>query len=177
MAITLKENMDTRKMKQRESELIKITFTELSKIKNLHILAPEIKERLGVFSFYLDHIHHNLFTTLLNDHFGIQVRGGCSCAGTYGHFLLNVDFKMSKEITDKIDAGDLSMKPGWIRLSLHPTMTDDELHYIINAIKETAEMAEEWEKDYCYDNHTNEFSHCTFSKQTKPVYSDWFKLD
>jgi len=177
MAIKLKENMDIVKMKQREAELIELTFTGLSGIKNLHILACDIKERLGVFSFYVDNIHHNLFTTLLNDHFGIQVRGGCSCAGTYGHFLLNVDLKMSKEITDKIDAGDLSMKPGWIRLSLHPTMTNDELHFIIDAIKETVEKAEEWKNDYCYDIHTNEFSHCSFSKQNKPVHSDWFNLE
>jgi hypothetical protein len=83
---------------------------------------------------------------------------------------------MSKEITDKIDAGDLSMKPGWIRLSLHPTMTNDELLFIIDAIKQTTEKAEEWKKDYCYDNHTNEFSHCSY-KQNKPLYSDWFRIE
>ena len=176
LAVTLKENMDTIKIRQRESELIELTFRELSKIRNLHILAPDIRDRLGVFSFYVDDIHHNLITSLLNDHFGIQVRGGCSCAGTYGHFLLKVDFKMSKKITDKIDAGDLSMKPGWIRLSLHPTMTNDELLFITNSIKETVEKADDWKKDYFYDSHTNEFSHINSSEKTNPVYSDWFKL-
>ena len=176
LAIRLKENMGTLKMHLRENELIELTFSELSKIKNLHILAPAIRERLGVFSFYIDNIHHNLFTSLLNDRFGIQVRGGCSCAGTYGHFLLNVDVKMSKEITDRIDAGDLSMKPGWIRLSLHPTMTNDELLYITDSIRQTAEKAEEWKKDYCYDKHTNEFTHCKFTGQPDSGYSDWFKL-
>jgi len=176
LAVSLKEKMDTRKMHLRENELIELTFRELSNINNLHILASDIRDRLGVFSFYVDNIHHNLFTSLLNDHFGIQVRGGCSCAGTYGHYLLNVDIKMSKEITDKIDAGDLSMKPGWIRLSLHPTMTNDELLFITDAIRQTVEKAEAWKKDYCYDRHTNEFSHCNFSKQNESGYSDWFKL-
>ena len=176
LAIKLKENMDPVKMHERESELIEIVFMELSKIKNLHILASNITDRLGVFSFYVDNIHHNLFTSLLNDYFGIQVRGGCSCAGTYGHFLLNVDMKMSKEITDKIDIGDLSMKPGWIRLSLHPTMTNKELFYITDAIRQTVENAEVWKKDYCYDRHTNEFSHCKKSEKNNPSYSDWFKL-
>jgi selenocysteine lyase/cysteine desulfurase len=175
LAVRLKENMGTEKMHQREAELIELTFRELSEIKNLHILAPEIKDRLGVFSFYIDNIHHNLFTSLLNDHFGIQVRGGCSCAGTYGHFLLNVDFKMSKEITDRIDAGDLSMKPGWIRLSLHPTMTTEELLFITNAIKITVDKADEWKNDYCYDSHTNEFSHIK-SGNSRPVFNDWFNL-
>ena len=154
--------MGTEMIGIRENELIEITFRELSKIRNLHILAGDIKERLGVFSFYVDNIHHNLITILLNDRFGIQLRGGCSCAGTYGHFLLDVDFKLSKEITDRIDAGDLSMKPGWIRLSLHPTMADDELLEIIGAINQTVENIEEWEKDYCYDKHTNEFHHINF---------------
>lgn len=177
LAVKLKEKMDTKKIKLRENELIELTFRELSKIKNLHILAPDIKDRLGVFSFYVDNVHHNLFTSLLNDHFGIQVRGGCSCAGTYGHFLLNVDFKMSKEITDRIDAGDLSMKPGWIRLSLHSTMTNDELLFITDAIKQTTENVEEWKKDYCYNSHTNEFSHCNFPDESKALCSEWFKFD
>jgi selenocysteine lyase/cysteine desulfurase len=147
LAVTIKENMGTDKMRAREKELLEIAFAGLSKIKNLHILASNIRERLGVISFYVDGIHHNLLTSLLNDRFGIQLRGGCSCAGTYGHFLLDVDFKMSKEITDKIDSGDLSMKPGWIRLSLHPTMTDEELLFITDAIRQTAENASEWQKD------------------------------
>lgn len=176
LSISLKEKMGTSNILNREKELINIAFNKLSGINRLHILAPDITERLGVFSFYIDNVHHNLFTTLLNDHFGIQVRGGCSCAGTYGHFLLNVDFKLSKEITDKIDAGDLSMKPGWIRLSLHPTMTNDELLYITEAIKMTIEKADDWRKDYCYDSHTNEFSHCKLSGHNGFPYSEWFKL-
>jgi selenocysteine lyase/cysteine desulfurase len=177
LAVTLKENMSTRKIGERENELTEMAFRELSKIRNLHILAGDIKERLGVFSFYVDNMHHNLITRLLNDRFGIQLRGGCSCAGTYGHFLLNVDFKLSKEITDKIDAGDLSMKPGWIRLSLHPTMTDNELLYITNAIRNTIDNAEEWQKDYCYNSHTNEFNHCNLPDKTYEAHSRWFKLD
>jgi selenocysteine lyase/cysteine desulfurase len=176
LAISLKENMGTSNIQQRENELINITFNELSSIDGLHILAPNIRERLGVFSFYIDNIHHNLFTSLLNDRFGIQVRGGCSCAGTYGHFLLNVGFNLSKEISDKIDAGDLSMKPGWIRLSLHPTMTNDELFYITNAIRQTVEKAEEWGKDYQYDSHTNEFYQFKFPDNNNVKYSQWFKL-
>jgi selenocysteine lyase/cysteine desulfurase len=176
LVVTLKEDMDTKKIHLREVELIELAFRELSKIKHLHILAGETKDRLGVFSFYVDNIHHNLINRLLNDRFGIQLRGGCSCAGTYGHFLLNVDFKLSKEITDKIDAGDLSMKPGWIRLSLHPTMTDHELLFITDAIRQTVDNVEEWKKDYVYDNHTNEFNHCKYSDKNTSSVSDWFKL-
>lgn len=177
LTIILKENMDTRKIYLREKELIELAFNKLSKINNLHILAGNITERLGIFSFFVDNIHHNLITRLLNDKFGIQLRGGCSCAGTYGHFLLNVDFKLSQEITDKIDAGDLSMKPGWIRLSLHPTMTNNELLFILDAIKQTVDNAEEWQKYYCYDKHTNEFIHIKFPVKSSASYSDWFILN
>ena len=163
-------------IRDRESELIEITFRELSVIDGLHILAGNIKERLGVFSFYVENIHHNLLTKLLNDRFGIQVRGGCSCAGTYGHFLLNVDYNMSKEITDKIDTGDLSMKPGWIRLSLHPTMTDDELIYILDAIRQSVKNGKNWGKDYCYNKHTNEFHHFKVSEKEGNEFSRWFTL-
>jgi selenocysteine lyase/cysteine desulfurase len=176
LAVVLKENMGTEMINLRENELIKLTFSELSKIDNLHILAGNIRERLGVFSFYVENIHHNLITILLNDRFGIQVRGGCSCAGTYGHFLLKVGYKLSKEITDKIDSGDLSMKPGWVRLSLHPAMTNEELLFIIDAIRQTVENAGEWKKDYIYDSSTNEF-HYSGYKDNSSKYSNWFSLD
>jgi selenocysteine lyase/cysteine desulfurase len=176
LAIKLKEQMGIAKIKERERELINIAFNELNKIKGLHILAPDIRDRLGVFSFYIDKVHHNLFTILLNDMFGVQVRGGCSCAGTYGHFLLDVDLSMSKEITDKIDSGDLSLKPGWIRLSLHPTMTNEELYYITDAIKQTVTNAAEWGKDYIYDRHTNEFHHCRGGSEIR-LYNSWFNMD
>jgi len=173
LAVTLKEKMGTEKIHQREQELTATAFKGLKKIKSLHILADNITDRLGIFSFYVDNIHHNLVTRILNDRFGIQTRGGCSCAGTYGHYLLNVDFRMSKEITDRIDAGDLSLKPGWIRLSLHPTMTNDELNYILDAIEQVCKNADEWKKDYVYDNHTNEFNHVTFSNK---LSTEWFNL-
>jgi selenocysteine lyase/cysteine desulfurase len=176
LAITLKEQMNPKLIRMREKELIDITFSELSQIKGLHILSGNIKERLGVFSFFIDNVHHNLITKLLNDRFGIQVRGGCSCAGTFGHFLLNVSFRMSKEITDKIDAGDLSMKPGWIRLSLHPTMTNDELFYIIDAIRQISKNAIKWEKDYSYDKKTNEFYHRNHSGKSIEDFTSWFIL-
>lgn len=177
LAVKLKEKMGTEMIRRREQELIDIAFRELSSVGGLHILADNIRDRLGVFSFYIDHTHHNLVTRLLNDRYGIQMRGGCSCAGTYGHFLLNVDFRLSKEITDMIEAGDLSMKPGWIRLSLHPTMTDSELLLIIDAIKQTAKNAKEWGKDYWYDRHTNEFYHNSEKGDDRSVLSKWFEIE
>jgi selenocysteine lyase/cysteine desulfurase len=176
MAIKLKEEMGTEKIHAREQELIDIAFTELRKIKGLHILADNIEDRLGVFSLYIDGIHHNLVVRLLNDRFGIQARGGCSCAGTYGHFLLHVDKKVSQVITDRIEQGDLSLKPGWVRISLHPTMTSQELRFIIDSLKQIVEKAVEWQKDYDYSNKTNEFYHKTFKDLGLPNLNNWFDM-
>ena len=159
LSILLKEQMTTEKILAREEELVDIAFNEFNKIEKIHILANDIKDRLGVISFYVEDIHYNLIVKLLNDRYGIQVRGGCSCAGTYGHYLLHVDPTRSHRITEKISHGDLSEKPGWVRMSLHPTMTNDELYTVTNALKEIIDNIEEWQKDYSYNIHTNEFYH------------------
>ncbi|HOK38905.1 MAG TPA: aminotransferase class V-fold PLP-dependent enzyme [Bacteroidales bacterium] len=159
LCILLKEEMNPQLIMQREIELLEIAFSGLEKIPNLVILAGETKQRLGAISFYINNLHYNLCVKLLSDMYGIQVRGGCACAGTYGHYLLDVTHEKSHLITSKINEGDLSEKPGWVRLSLHPTMTDSELNYIIDALKDIAENHKIYSKDYIYDKHKNEFYH------------------
>jgi selenocysteine lyase/cysteine desulfurase len=177
LAIELKSQMGTAMMRKREHELVKKAFLEFRKIKGVNILADNVENRLGVFSFYLEDVHFNLVVKLLNDKFGIQVRGGCACAGTYGHFLLDVSYEKSKKITDLINHGDLSEKPGWIRASLHPTMTDWELDMLIEGVREISENHKEWRKDYIYDKHTNEFKHKKEIRDKTDLVKPWFKLD
>ena len=159
LCIKLKDKMNVAKILAREEELVKIAFEEFNSIPELHILASNINDRLGILSFYIENVHYNLVVKLLNDRYGIQVRGGCSCAGTYGHYLLHVDPTRSNRITEKISLGDLSEKPGWVRMSLHPTMTNEELYFITNSIKEVIANLEKWEKEYNYEVSTNEFYH------------------
>jgi selenocysteine lyase/cysteine desulfurase len=159
LCIKLKEEMNTEKMQAREQELLKIAFKRLKKIPGLVILADNIEERLGIISFYIENIHYNLVVKLLNDHFGIQTRGGCSCAGTYGHYLLHIGPSLSKKITHKIDMGDLSEKPGWVRLSIHPTTTDSEVNYIVDALEQIVKNIKKWGKDYFYLPNKNIFEH------------------
>ena len=175
LSIKLKEEMGVDNILSREHELLKTAFTRLTKIPTLHILAQESKNRLGIISFYVEDIHYNLMVKLLNDRFGIQMRGGCSCAGTYGHYLLHVDPTRSKKITDKINDGDLSEKPGWIRFSLHPTMTDSELTIIVDAIEEIITNIELWSKEYSYSSKTNEFRHASEEEYSIDI-ANWFKI-
>jgi len=177
LCIELKNDMGVENIEKRENELVKIAFEEFPKIPGLHILADNVQDRLGVISFYIDDLHFNLAVKLLNDKFGIQVRGGCACAGTYGHFLLNVSYDKSKEITDLINSGDLSRKPGWVRLSLHPTMTNKELYFTIDAIKQVQQNHKTWGDDYIYKNTTNEFRHKSEPKDKTVLVQDWFSLN
>lgn len=177
LCIQLKEQIGPDKMVAREHELVAIALPALREIPGVHILADQIEVRLGVISFYSDRVHYNLMVMLLNDRYGIQVRGGCSCAGTYGHYLLHVDPTRSKAITDAIDSGDLSNKPGWVRFSLHPTMTNRELKYIIDAIHEITENVAELEKDYEYSPLTNEYTHKNFDAEGELARIEgWFKI-
>ena len=151
MCCQLKDEMGVDKIHAREEEILEIIWSRLDGIKNLHILAGQHKKRLGVISFYIDGLHYNLGVKMLNDRYGIQTRGGCSCAGTYGHYLLHVTPEQSKEITDLINHGDCSTKPGWIRMSIHPTQTNTEIEFICRAIRNLAENYLEWMKDYSCD--------------------------
>jgi selenocysteine lyase/cysteine desulfurase len=176
LCIKLKEEMTIDKIRAREDDLVKYALDGLKKIPTLHILAGNIEHRLGAISFYVENIHYNLIVKLLNDRFGVQVRGGCSCAGTYGHYLLHVDLNRSKIITDKIDQGDLSEKPGWVRMSIHPTMTHEELKTIVVGITKIAINIDEWSKDYIYDKTKNEYFHKNSDSEELNKIKSWFTV-
>jgi selenocysteine lyase/cysteine desulfurase len=177
LAIELKEKMGVNKILNREEELVALALLELRKIAGIKILADPISHRLSVISFYHEKIHYNLIAKLLSDHYGIQVRGGCVCAGTYGHFLLEVSYDRSHEITQKINRGDLSEKPGWVRLSLHPTMQDEEVHYFMSALKEVTLRVDEWKKDYLYNPKKNEFEHHSRINTEPEWLAEWFDIN
>lgn len=177
LAIRLKEKMSVEKIHKREEQLLEKAFNGLSKIPKLHILSEHVKNRLGVVSFYIEDVHFNLVVKILNDRFGVQVRGGCACAGTYGHFLLGVTPQKSKEISDKITSGDLSEKPGWVRLSLHPTMTDKELDTVILGLEQLVKNYKEWSKEYIYNPKSNEFKHINEAADKCNIIKPWFTIE
>ncbi|WP_276379973.1 aminotransferase class V-fold PLP-dependent enzyme [Flavobacterium sp. H4147] len=175
LAIELKEEMGIENILQREHEIVDYVFSQLEPVENIKILAGQHKDRLGVVSFFIDDLHFNLGVKILNDRFGIQTRGGCSCAGTYGHYLLHVDQETSNKLVNEITIGDLIKKPGWIRMSIHPTTTDEEIAYVCNSIKELAENHQTWALDYSYNKNTNEFIHKNASSFEDELVESWFK--
>ena len=176
MCIRLKEQMGVGNILQREEEMLQIIFRRFSKMKSVEVLEEKFKKRLGVFSFIIKDAHYNLVVKLLNDRFGIQTRGGCSCAGIYGHMLLNVDKLRSYEILNSIRLGNLLCKPGWVRLSIHPTMTNAEINFIMDAIEMTASDFKIWAKDYSYNAQSNEFCFKGFETNEKRRVEDWFDI-
>jgi selenocysteine lyase/cysteine desulfurase len=176
LAIQLKEKMGVDNILKREHEIVNFVFDQLGNIENIKILAAEHQDRLGVISFYINELHFNLGVKMLNDKFGIQTRGGCSCAGTYGHYLLHVDVETSHNLVCQIDQGDLIQKPGWIRMSIHPTTTNEEIQFVCNSIKAVATNHQEWEKEYNYNSKTNEFEHKLTKNTEKEMVKSWFSL-
>ncbi|WP_439132850.1 aminotransferase class V-fold PLP-dependent enzyme [Polaribacter sp.] len=176
LSIQLKEKMGTANIKKREDEINKVVFKTLARLHGVKVLAPNHKERLSIFSFYFEKYHFNLVVKLLNDRFGIQTRGGCSCAGTYGHFLLNVDHETSNKIKGEILQGCNTQKPGWVRLSLHPTITTKELNFICESLQELSKNIDEWSKDYTYDAMKNDYVHKTIKPIEQELVTSWFAV-
>ena len=159
LAIRLKENMGVGNIKARERELMDIAIPRMKQFEGCELLGCENDDlpKIGAISFNIKGLHYNLVVRLLNDRFGIQTRGGWSCASTYGHYLFQLTKEESDALVSRIDSGDFTGKPGWVRISLHPTMTNESLEYCLNAIEEICRNGGEWASDYAYDSSDNEY--------------------
>ncbi|MEL6654449.1 MAG: aminotransferase class V-fold PLP-dependent enzyme, partial [Bacteroidota bacterium] len=177
LAMRLKDQMGVDNILAREHEIMDQLWDTVDQIPGLHVLASQHRERLGILSFYIDGLHYNLATRLLNDRFGIQVRGGCSCAGTYGHYLLNISQKKSEEMWCEIERGNISIRPGWVRLSVHPTMSNAEVEYLGQALREVALKHRIWAADYRYLPARNEYAHMSQPEDTRGMVHDWLYRD
>lgn len=157
LCIRLKEEMGTRHMLAREHQLTARLLNSLQDIPGVQILGGSDRNRLGIVSFRAGGTHYNLLVKMLSDRFGVQARGGCSCAGPYGHRLLGIDQGSSRQMSRLVEAGQLYAKPGWIRFSLHPVMTDEEVDVLGYAVRTALMNYHEWKNDYAYEMKTNEW--------------------
>lgn len=176
LCLQLKDAMKVEYMSVWKNELCYELLQGLDSIPGVNILEGHNQQRQGIVSFTIHNIHYNLAVQLLNDRFGIQARGGCSCAGPYGHHLLGIGHQQSAYISDTLSLGDQSERPGWIRLSLHPIMTKREIHMIIFAVRSIVENSKEWRMDYTYNNSANIWVHNQDSGQAEAEIKDLFRL-
>jgi selenocysteine lyase/cysteine desulfurase len=136
----------------------------------------EAKKKVPIVPFNIRHrdriLHPKFVTRLLNDLFGIQTRAGCSCAGPYGHYLMNIGHDTSDYYRCLISNADYSgIKPGWVRLNLHYSMTEGEVDYLINAVRFVIDNGYKFLTLYKFNIHTGEWSNLEFD-MPKPVELD-----
>ncbi|MEI6649459.1 MAG: aminotransferase class V-fold PLP-dependent enzyme [Actinomycetes bacterium] len=155
LAFDLKNSIGTKEIERREAELLKRVRFALSKDARIEILGSADAKRLSILSLRIgregQYLHHNFVVALLNDLFGIQARGGCSCAGPYGHRLLGIDQSKSYLFQEVIDQGWEGMKPGWVRINLNYFISEEVSQYISDALLFIAEFGARFLSDYFFD--------------------------
>lgn len=139
LVFQLKDKVGGNEIEKLEHHLIQAAMKRLSADPNIEILGGTDAERISIMSFQIHcagrYLHHGLLVAALNDLFGIQMRGGCSCAGPYGHHLLNLDHEKSNRIVEALAAGNGILKPGWVRLNFNYFLDEETFDYLLSAIE------------------------------------------
>lgn len=161
LAFQLKELIGPERIRALEAHWVRQAIARWRHHPKLHILGDLDAERLGIVSLVIDEgkLHHNLAARLLSDRFGIQTRGGCMCAGSYGHELLGISEARSFEIRCALDQGAEAEKPGWVRISFSPATDEEEFALLLDAVEQLAEHWQEWKADYVLNESTATWRH------------------
>jgi len=175
LVMDLKEKIGTDIIEDIEIKYSKFFVEKLKKIKNVEIIGEISSDRrIPIVSFNINHkdriLHPKFVAKLLNDLFGIQSRAGCSCAGPYGHILLNIDHITSTKYRNLIVKGCEGIKPGWVRMNIHYTLKKEDIIYIVNAIKFISSFGYLFLTKYDFDMKTGEWRHIEF-KDFNPNFS------
>lgn len=130
----------------------------------MQILGNTVADRLSILSFVIrrpggKYLHHNYVVALLSDLFGIQSRGGCSCAGPYGHRLLGIDLDRSHAFENEIARGCEGIKPGWTRMSFNYFISEAVFAYLVAAVDMVAEHGWKLLPEYHFDPTSGLWKH------------------
>jgi selenocysteine lyase/cysteine desulfurase len=165
LAFGVKDRVGSAVIESREHAMLEKTFGRWRVHPGIEILGnQDPSKRIGIVSFNIrdedgQYLHPKFVTTLVNDLFGIQTRAGCSCAGPYGHRLLDIGDEMSQLYRDWINKGYSGIKPGWCRVSFHYAMDELEIDYILDAIEFVAEHGWHFLPLYDFDLCTGVWQH------------------
>jgi selenocysteine lyase/cysteine desulfurase len=163
LVFQLKQAVGPAEIRRREESFIRRAIERWRRHPNLDILGNPELDRLSIVSFVVRrddrYLHHNYVVALLNDLFGIQSRGGCSCAGPYGHRLLGIDLDRSHEFEREISRGREGIKPGWVRVNFNYFISETVFEFILSAVELAA--AEGWRllPDYRFDPLSGLWTH------------------
>jgi selenocysteine lyase/cysteine desulfurase len=164
LVFQLKEAVGVPLIRAAEEALLRRAVTAWSTEPSIEILGNLEAERLSIVSFVVRrpggrYLHHNFVVALLNDLFGIQSRGGCSCAGPYGHRLLGIDIERSHAFEREITRGCEGIKPGWVRVNFTYFVDEQVADYIIDAVRFVARHGAKFLDDYTFDVVTGLWHH------------------
>lgn len=160
----LKDAVGVETIRALEREFLARTRTAWARHPSIQILGNPDAERLSIVSFVITrpggrYLHHNVVVAILNDLFGIQSRGGCSCAGPYGHRLLGIDVERSHEFEREIAGGCEGIKPGWVRVSFNYFISDEVFEYIVEAVGLVADLGHRLVPRYRFSPDTGLWRH------------------
>lgn len=143
LVFKLQQEVGTDTIHALEQAMVGKALQRFARRPEIEVLGASGAQRLSILALRFRHrgqeLHYGFVTALLNDVFGIQARGGCSCAGPYGHHLLGLDKAASDAIGERIAAGETVLRPGWVRLNLNYFIADEELEYLLRALELVAE--------------------------------------
>ena len=164
LVFQLKQAVGVPVIRAAEEALLRRAVEAWSAEPAIEILGNVDAERLSIVSFVVRraggrYLHHNFVVALLNDLFGIQSRGGCSCAGPYGHRLLGIDLERSHAFEREITHGCEGIKPGWVRVNFTYFLDEQVADYIIDAVMFVAREGARFLTDYTFDEHTGLWHH------------------
>lgn len=138
LVFSLKDTVGTDYIQTREVNYVVRAVNQFKQHTDLYILGNTDVARLGIVAFQVRcagrFLHHNFVVALLNDLFGIQARGGCSCAGPYGHDLMALSEAKSRAYMVELTSGNVGSKPGWVRLSFNYFIPETEFQFIVDAV-------------------------------------------
>ena len=139
LALELQSRVGAGEIERREATMVERAMQAWSAEANIEILGPAHAERIGIFAFNIrcgsKRLHYGFVVALMNDLFGIQARGGCSCAGPYAHALLNIDDADATRYADAVRDGQSLVRPGWVRLGFNYFFDERTQDYIIEAVR------------------------------------------
>jgi selenocysteine lyase/cysteine desulfurase len=163
LVFALKEQVGTEAIREREESFVARAMERWGRVPGLEILGDRRAPRLSIVSFVVRHgsryLHHEFVVALLNDLFGIQSRGGCSCAGPYGHRLLGIDIERSHAFERQIAGGCEGIKPGWVRVSFNYFISETVFEYLLSAVEIVARQGWRLLPHYRLDSATGRWRH------------------
>ena len=163
LVFQLKDAVGVDEIRRREHSFIRRALERWRAQPDIRVLGNPDLDRLAIVSFVIAHgsrmLHPNFVVALLNDLFGIQARGGCSCAGPYGHRLLGIGAELSSRYRHEIALGHEGVKPGWVRLGFNYFTSGATFEYILGAVELIARDGWRLLPDYAFDPLTGLWQH------------------